>query len=127
MNSVVEKQLLINSLPIPAVLQDIIKDHIFIDKIAVRARQNKGNVLCCIKRFDYECEEDDFHGHVSISYRYEFQFQSIFCLECGGYQMISKMENYINVSQKALCSCPGFHDVYLSNVQIINAPIQIYM
>ena len=127
MNSVIEKQLLINSFPIPAVLQDIIKEHIFIDKIAARSRENKGDVLCCIRRFNYECEKDDFDGHVSISYRYEFQFQCVFCLECGGYEMIGKFDNYLNVSQKALCSCPGFQEIYDANVGFMDAPLQIYM
>lgn len=128
MNSVIEKQLLINSLPIPAVLQDLVKEHIFIDSITVRTRKNKGYVLSCVKRFDYKCEEyDDFGGHVSISYRYEFQFQSNFCLECGGYALIGDFINYMNVSRKALCSCPGFQEIYDANVGFMDAPLQIYM
>lgn len=123
MNSVIAKQLLINSLPIPAEIQDSIKEHLFIDPTTVRTRQNKRELLYSINRFDY-FEED---GHVSISHGYEFQFQSIFCQNCGGFEMIGKFDNYLNVSHSALCSCPGFMDIYFENIGDRNIPLVFYM
>lgn len=123
MNSIIAKQLLINSLPIPAVLQDSIKEHLFIDPTTVKTRQNKKELLHSINRLFYHKQG----GHVAISYRYEFQFQSTFCLDCGGYFVVGHFDNYINVSHSALCSCPGFMDIYFENIRDRNTPLIYYM
>lgn len=124
MNSVITKQLLINSLPIPVELKDSIKEHLFVDTVTLKTKLLKKDLLHTISRFDYS-EED---GHVAISYRYEFQFQSTFCQDCGGYTVIvDKFDNYFNISRPALCSCQGYIDIYFQNIGHINTPLNIYM
>ena len=124
MSSIIAKQLLIvNSLPIPAELQDSIKEHLFVDTVTAKTKLLKKDLLHTISRFDYS-EED---GHVAISYRYEFQFQSTFCQDCGGYGLIGKFDNYVNVSHSALCSCPGYMDIYFENIGDRNTLLYVYM
>lgn len=123
MSSIITKQLLINSLPIPTELQESIKEHLFVDPVTAKTKLLKKDLLHTISRFDYS-EED---GHVAISYRYEFQFQSSFCQDCGGYGLIGSLENYLNVSHSALCSCPGFMDVYFENIGDRNAILVFHM
>lgn len=123
MNPIIAKQLLINALPIPEVLQDLVKEHLFIDPITAETKRKKSNLINIINRFKYY----DGDGHVSISYRYEFQFQSIFCRDCGGYEMIGTFDNYLNVSHTALCSCEGFMELYNQNIGIIGTQLNVFM
>lgn len=124
MNSVITKQLLINSLPIPDELKDNIKEYLFIDHVTVKTKNFKKNLTDTVKRF-YRFEKN---GYVSISHRYFFQFQSSFCKDCGGYTVIvDKFDNYFNISRPALCSCQGYIDIYFQNIGHINTPLNIYM
>ena len=125
MNSIIAKQLLINNLPIPSELQDYIKGHLFVDKITYLARKNKNYLIDCL-RFNFWYYESN--GHVSKSYLYERQFQCKFCLNCGGYELVSDFVLYSNMPRSALCSCEGFMQYYTDNINVIRneMPLQIY-
>lgn len=123
MNFVIQKQLLINNLPFPAEIQDSIKEHLFIDCVTAKTKQNKALLINTINKFYYSVD----NGITAISYRYEFQFQSYFCQDCGGYELVGTLDNYINMSHSALCSCQGFMDIYLQNIGDTNTTLLMYM
>jgi hypothetical protein len=110
MNTIIQKQLLIDALSLPSELGEVIKSYAFNDKIRSETRKNKNKVIQHLK-FCRRRESDN--GMVNMRFSYERVVGCSFCLDCGGYSFIADFKNYQNIANNALCSCDDFHEIFI--------------
>ena len=115
MSSLITKQLLINSLAFPSVIQDEVKSYIFVDIVYAISRKRKNELIIglqiCLK---YHPWDDDNEGFWGLSYGYEVLIKCETCRSCGGYINIEMINRYTisyraqvyTISPRVICSCP---------------------
>jgi hypothetical protein len=118
MSSIITKQLIINSLRIPGVIQDEIKSYIFvhIDYAISRKRKNEliTGLRICLKYHPW----DDNEGLWGLSYGFELIVKCETCRSCGGYVLVEMINRYTTshrahiytIAPRAICSCPALVD-----------------
>lgn len=127
MEIIIEKGILINKLlwnKNCEYLNEELKSYLFIDYVQARARFLKKRLITHMKiglRYTIE------GNHWCLSFMYNVQLQCCSCLDCGGYEMIGRSDVYVNAAPRCFCSCPGFQEIYQQNINILNAPLEIYM
>jgi hypothetical protein len=128
MSSIITKQLIINSLRIPGVIQDDIKSYIFVDIVYANSRSKKNKLILglqlCLK---YHHKWTNGEGQWSVSYGYEVLIKCETCDFCGGYRYIDLVNIFTNIAPRAICSCGGFEDYYLLNLHYIDVPLNLIL
>lgn len=95
-----EKQLVIQLLPLPRELISIVKEYTFYYKDYILARRRLHNIIDMIHTTFYK-QDDDPIGFVFWSgYRKDHQFQSKFCTTCGNYTLLHE-----EIPTSVECSC----------------------
>ena len=118
MSSLITKQLIINSLRIPSVIQDEVKSYIFIDIVYAISRKRKNELITglkiCLKY--HPCEDNE--GLWGLSYGFEVLVKCGTCRSCGGYVLVEMINRYTishrahmyTIAPRAICSCPAVVD-----------------
>ena len=70
MSSLIAKQLLINSLEIPGVIQDEVKSYIFVDIIYANSRRMKNELILCMWLYS-RYHPGEMKGSTGISYSFK--------------------------------------------------------
>jgi hypothetical protein len=90
----ITKQLIINQLPIPHELCDIVKEYIFYDTIMYNVKQKKNKIMQLINNATwsgkrYESENIRWYYVFCINKRLDAtMFYTPFCMKCGNYKSI---------------------------------------
>ncbi len=121
MSYLITKQLLINSLKIPADMLYQVKSYIFVDIVYANSRSKKNKLILglqlCLK-YHHKCTNGE--GQWTVSYGYEVLIKCETCDFCGGYRSIDLVNIFTNIAPRAICSCDGFEDYYLLNLDYIH-------
>jgi len=97
-----ERQCILQLLPLPRELISIIKDYSFYTWVELYARNIKNDIIYIIQntphKMDIECTRFLFWSN----YRSDPQFQSKFCQKCGNYVNCNSL---ISKYDKHVCQC----------------------
>ncbi len=117
---VIKKLIFINKLPLPDVLNDIIKDYLFIDKQTLFTRYNKRYLTSQIKNLDYKIYTNSYFNIQAWNIRTlpaprGFVFiDGQNCGKCGNYLF----DEDKNLSPKVLCKpeCSNYYNHLLEHL-----------
>jgi hypothetical protein len=113
--SVIFKQLCINSLLIPEVIQEEIKQYAFHD-FQLKMKKIKNQIFKTIKDSDRTRLDGQEHWAFSLP---NIQFQACNCATCGGFTMTSDAAVLMALNSRTLCSCDGFRDIHTHNAAVL--------
>ena len=94
-----ERQCILQQLPLPCELISMIKDYVFYTKIEIQARTTKKKIMKIIKhsfRKTIKINSFIFWSH----HRTDPQFQIVFC-RCGNYRLLNSSQ----MPEKIKCHC----------------------
>jgi hypothetical protein len=99
-----ERQCILQLLPLPCELISIIKDYVFYTKIEKQARNTKKNIMKIIKySFCKKLNRNKINMNIFLfwsNHHKDPQFQILFC-RCGNYRLL----NTLQIPEKIKCQC----------------------